>query len=178
MTETPSLHSVWLLAAPEDERRLAAEVEVLSRRFGTPRFRPHATLAGDLPIDAARLASRVASVAAGHPALAAPVVGIETGAAYFRAFYARLAATDALTALHAAVRIAAGTDPASPFLPHVSLAYGLPPGPARDAAQAAMQAVWSGTPIRFDRLALVRSADTIPIAQWTVRQDWPLCAPT
>ncbi|TPQ48927.1 hypothetical protein C2U72_21195 [Prosthecomicrobium hirschii] len=177
MTETTSLHSVWLLAAPEEESRLSAEVEALSRRFGTPRFRPHATLAGDLPIDAAGLASRIGAIAAEHPALTLPVAAVETGAAYFRAFYVRLAATDALTALHAAVRTAAGADPAHPFLPHVSLAYGVPPGPARDAAQAHMQAGWTGRPIRFDRIAVVRSADTIPIAQWTVLQEWRLSAP-
>lgn len=176
MPPVPDLHSVWLLAEAATESRLAASVRDLAARFASPPFHPHLTLAGDIEAERSVLERAIEDVADLCPACDGTVTSVETGATFYRAFFLKLSCPEALDAARERISSAARTGAGSPFIPHVSLAYGVPATPDRSRAQAEIAAAWAGTAIRFDRIALVRSADTIPIADWTVLRTWPLRA--
>lgn len=176
MSANPARHSIWLLAAPRDERLLAGSVRDLAARFGTPRFHPHLTLAGDLAADAPHLLARLDGIVAGIAAPLEPIVSVDVGESFFRSFYARFPASQTLVELRRRAHLAAGAEEPQPFLPHVSLAYGVAPTADRDRARAEWTVWLDDTAIRFDRVAVVRASDTVPIEDWTILAERPLAA--
>lgn len=164
---SPAGHSYWLLAEAAAERDFLAHVAALAARFGTEPFHPHLTLAGDLAGDADALAAALPAIAAGCDPFAEPVAAVEESPAFFRSFYARFAVTAGLSGLRTRAHAAAGIAETTPFMPHVSLAYGVAE-PARRGALAEWRDRLVGMPVRFDRVALVASSDTVPIADWRI----------
>ncbi|MBK9083206.1 MAG: 2'-5' RNA ligase family protein [Rhizobiales bacterium] len=167
MTAVRSAASLWLLACPEDEALLQTIVDELARRRGGPVFRPHLTLMGDLARDAQDLAGLLGPIAAAAPPFAAPVGGVETTEAYFRALYAAFPVGPELAALRSAAAARTG-GAAAGFVPHVSLFYGRPRDGTIDDETTELAQRLVGRPVRFDRLAAVASAQDIPIADWRI----------
>ncbi len=168
------MHSVWLMPRAEDEQMLAAIVADLAAAFGSEPFRPHLTLVEDRPVDAAVLAAQVHVIAEGIAAFDACVEGVGTSDLFFRAFYARFAAEGPVLELkRRAIRSIAASSMGA-FMPHVSLAYGVKDTPQRRRVSWEMDKRLAGRAIRFDRIAVAHSAQTIPIGQWEVRATVPL----
>ena len=161
-----SVHSTWLMPVEEDARLLAEVVEALSLRFGTPGFEPHLTLLQDRQVAADRLADFWRGLAPGR-AIAAAITDVEAGPDRFRSLYARIADEGSLGELHMAGSARFGAE--EPFMPHVSLAYGVAEGASKQEARALLAANLRGRPIRFDRICVVASGKGVPIADWTVR---------
>jgi hypothetical protein len=55
------------------------------------------------------------------------------------------------------------------FMPHVSLLYGVEAGMEKEQARTALEHDLPGTSVCFDRICVVASAKTIPVAEWAVR---------
>lgn len=161
---TAPIHSIWLMPTPEDGALLADLASGLSRRFGTPLFTPHLTIAGDTDRRVTALAAAIAKAAEEVSAFSEAVAEIETSEAFFRSFYARFAVVPPLVTLKQRL----DGQSAEPFMPHVSLLYG--PVPARPKAQAAAEVskLLTGRAIRFDRLCVVTSGQDVPIEQWRI----------
>ncbi|MDJ1159893.1 2'-5' RNA ligase family protein [Chelatococcus sp. SYSU_G07232] len=161
-------HSVWLMPCRADETLLSTIVEELAAAFASPVFQPHLTLVEDMPASAGRLAGPIAEIASAAAAFPAPVTSISATDAFFRSLYAAFEPAGELLRLKEACmsRLAAGS--AANFLPHVSLAYGPVAPSAKAAAQERLAGRLAGRPITFDRLCVVRSAQTIPIAEWRI----------
>jgi len=173
---SPEMSSLWLLPARQDEALLSGIVERLVERHASPRFQPHLTLVGDLPVAPEHLIGAAERLAEAGPALDLPVSGIETGEAFFRSFYAAFPASPALSALReAALRLPQA--PSGAFMPHVSLLYGPVEAGAKARSAAEIAALLGGRVIRFDRLALTNSANDVPIADWRAIATLPLSGP-
>ncbi|MEZ5592155.1 MAG: hypothetical protein R3F53_16155 [Gammaproteobacteria bacterium] len=87
---------------------------------------------------------------------------------YFRSFFLRMAHQPALLALYERSCQQLGVVPDTGFMPHISLLY----GPLQLAAKKALQTRLTPALVReticFDRVAVVRSAKSVPIHDWTV----------
>lgn len=161
---TAEIHSLWLLPAADDAAMMAALVDELSGRFGTPVFAPHLTLRGDTQTPPDALEQAVAAAAAEVAAFAEPVALVEGSDAFFRSFYARFAVSPALARLKRAL----DPDGLGGFMPHVSLLYGPVEPAAKAAAIREVNARLAGRSIRFDRIGVVTSGQDVPIAEWRV----------
>ncbi len=152
--------------------RLAARIDRLAQRFGTPRFRPHATLLGAMACrgEAEACMERLATP---HPPMTLPVEGIDGAEAPFRVFYLRLGQTPELTHLRKTARARCPHGETRPWFPHLSLLYGTLDRSTRQR----LAAEWAtGLPDRipFDRIALVDARG--PVSQWRVLAAAPLGA--
>jgi 2'-5' RNA ligase len=170
-------HSVWLMPRAEDEARLAAIIEELAVAFCAPRFRPHLTLVEDNAMDPARLSGLVADLGCGLPAFDAPINGIGASALYYRSLFARFAAEGPLLELKRRAIETIAPSPLVDFMPHVSLLYGAPDTPQKRDAVAAVEGRLAGSSVHFDSVAMVRSAQSIPIAEWRVAAQFALGEP-
>lgn len=154
----------------DDEASLSSLVRELAARFGTPVFTPHLTLRGDTEMPADRLAEEIAAAASQVPVFAEPISAIETTEAFFRAFYARFAVSSPLATLKRSL----DPDAAEPFMPHVSLLYGVLAAERKAPAAAEFGQRLAGRAITFDRICVVRSGQDIPIADWSILATAPL----
>ena len=168
------MHSVWLMPAGEDELMLAAIVAELAERFGTPRFQPHLTLVEDRLCEEEALARQLVAVTAGIAPFTATIQAIGTSDLFFRAFYARFEKAGPVLELKRRAIALIAASAIESFMPHVSLAYGVKDRPLRQATARQIEARLAGRVIRFDHIAVVRSAQSIPIEDWAVRATIPL----
>ncbi len=176
MTEdtTKNMHSVWLMPEAEDELMLAGIVAELAQSFGTPRFQPHLTLVEDRLCEEDDLARQLVAVAAGIAPFAADIQAVDTSDLFFRAFYARFEKTGPVLELKRRAIASIAASQIESFMPHVSLAYGVEDGPRRQATARQVEERLAGRAVRFDRIAVVRSAQSIPIEDWSIRATIPL----
>jgi 2'-5' RNA ligase len=162
------IHSIWLMPAGEDARRLSGLVDTLAARFGTPKFEPHLTLVEDMARAAAELAPLVDRVAAGVERFAAPIETVETSALFFRSVYMRFKAEGALLGLKKRAIAQITPSPLEAFMPHISLAYGVAEGTDKCEMQQRLAETLAGEPIRFTHVSVVSSGKEIPIGDWRV----------
>ena len=175
-------YSLWLLPCADDEAVLRPLMATLADLFGHAPFEPHITVQGDLHQEPGFLGQIAAEAAARTPALEwnPPLWG--RSPFYFRVFFLRFAETHAFDALSneivSRVQTAQGRSP----YPHLSLAYGeaaRAPGSADlvDLVESAHPGILDelgSRSFRFDRLAVVLSAKTVPLDQWRVLEAFPL----
>lgn len=165
--------SIWLLPAADDQTMLASIVAELADRHGSPRFLPHLTIVGDVPRAPDQLHDVTRAIATATSVFTAPIRDIATSDLYFRSFYAEFAISPELTAMRTAAERALAAPP-SPFMPHVSLLYGAVEEPAKSASAAEIRNRIGGRPIRFDRVVLTNSSNSVPVADWEILLTCPL----
>lgn len=165
--------SFWLMPGPEDARLLEGIVDELAARHHTPRFTPHLTLLGNVPLAPEGAEGLLAAIAQAAGPWASPVADIVTGAAFFRSFYALFDAEPSLGALRSATAETTGLD-GGPFMPHISLLYGPVEAAAKAASAEAIRGRLKGRAIRFDHVVVTNSADHVPIDDWRVVFSRPL----
>lgn len=172
---TGAEHSIWLLPNEAQGQALAALVGALAPGFCGQVFVPHATVQGDLARPLEALQRDVAALAAQTAVLPARVTALEHGPHFFRCLLLRLDAGSAFDTLQQrSAALNAGRAGLSPYA-HLSLAY----GEATDAAlagvpRAAIERDWVGRTLILDRLAVVRSSQSVPIADWRVLASFAL----
>ena len=169
----PPVTSLWLLACADDEALLTSIVDTLAARHGTPRFRPHLTLAPDASCGVEAWQAILPSLAQTFAPVESAVADIVLSDLFFRSFYALFPADPHLAPLRSAAHAGAGL-PETPFTPHVSLLYGPVPDESKQASAAEVRSRLAGRIIRFDRLALTNSGDHVPIADWQALLTVPL----
>ena len=162
------IHSTWLMPSRDDARLFADIVEALSLRFDTPRFEPHLTLLQDREVPAGRLGQFWRGRRLDSHVLAR-ITGVEAGPRYFRSIYARIADEPGLHGLHAAACLEFGAEEA--FMPHVSLAYGVPESPSKREARRLLCESLQDRPVRFDRICITSSGKDMAVAEWRVRDE-------
>lgn len=160
-------HSIWLQPSSADLDRLDKTVRRLSGLLGTPRFIPHLTLAEDMERSAEDLADVLDTHFAGETAFTVPITGIHGLPQFFRSLYAAFEPAGRLTQLKARSVEAFGVGSVETFMPHISLAYGVTEE-QRQAVLADLAREFTSHPIRFDAIAVVNSAQSIPIEEWKV----------
>lgn len=128
--------SLWLVPEGEVHGRLAALIDDLARRLGTPSFAPHVTLVGGILDAEPEVLARAADLARALAPVAIFLEGIDGSDDYFRCLFVRAGATEALRAAHGRAGRSFAHAGTSPFRPHVSLVYGkLPPAQKQRLAE-------------------------------------------
>lgn len=159
--------SIWLMPSEPDAALLRGIIIDLARRFGTPQFEPHLTLAGDLhnaPSVHVPLLDELAAVCA---AFAQPIDDVVLTEAYFRAFYAAFGETTELRRLkERCVAVVGGTRKG--FTPHVSLLYGSLPKSQKEEAAGTLRLELRARRIVFDRVVVTNSSDNVPVNEWRI----------
>lgn len=169
-------HSLWLVPAEPEHRRLARWIDRLAARLGTPRFEPHLTLLGGFDAEAAWLARLAESLAAMTPALDLRLGPPGHGERFLRCVYAPVEPSPGLAAAHARARARlAFFDAREPFFPHVSLVYASLPAAARQALASELAPELSGLALACRELWLVRTQGRCE--EWRVLGRLPLRPP-
>lgn len=164
-----ALHSIWLMPSPGDQAVLQGVVEDLARRFASPLFQPHLTLVEEQEHELAELAPACRTLAAETEQFSAAIQGVGTNDLYFRSLYALFPPEGAIMTLHRSMVEALSLERLGTFMPHISLLYGIEQGVEKERAKVALERDLAGAPICFDRICVVASAKTIPIAEWAIR---------
>jgi 2'-5' RNA ligase len=172
-----ALHSIWLMPARADEAALQDIVDDLAGRFPSPRFQPHLTLVEEQERDLDDLAAACRTAADDTARFSAAIETVDATDAYFRSLYARFEPEVTLGELRRKVLALAAPGAAGAFLPHISLLYGAESGPQKERTRAALAQDLVGRRITFDRICVVGSAKTIPVADWKVEYTAVLPAP-
>jgi hypothetical protein len=162
--------SIWLMPSAADGAFLATIVDDLARRFGSPLFEPHLTLAGDLPDRPETYVAILEKLAGLVRRFAQPVDDIVLTDAYFRSFYAKFKRTAELDILRQYCVDRLGGDLSS-FMPHVSLLYGPVSEPGKSEAAAELRRSVTGRVVTFDRVVVTNSSDTTPVSEWCVHAE-------
>ncbi|MEZ5832368.1 MAG: hypothetical protein R3D05_14425 [Dongiaceae bacterium] len=157
------------MLAPGDDATLRSIIEDLAGRFASPLFQPHLTLVEEQERELAELDSVCRILAAETEQFCASIQAVGTSNFYFRSFYALFQPEGALLNLRRGMIEALSLDSSGVFMPHISLLYGVEPSVEKERARVALELDLAGTSICFDRICVVESAKTIPIANWAVR---------
>lgn len=164
MTET---HSIWLMAAAEDQAFFDTLIRRLAGTFNTTTFCPHLTLVEDMQRPAAELADLLARNFAGQQAFDSPVCQVSGTTMFYRSLFAMFEPTGQLRALkELAIRTFEKGDIES-FMPHVSLAYGVPED-RKNRVMAELDRELRGRSVRFDSIVVAASGQNIPIEEWQI----------
>ncbi|MGF6175340.1 haloacid dehalogenase [Ensifer sp. 4252] len=161
-------HSIWLMPAADDLDYFRDIVTSLGAQFETEVFVPHLTLMEDMPRGSDELARLVDRVVSGRATFTCPVADIVGTTMFYRSLYAAFARHSDLLALKACAVEVFGQGDIASFTPHISLAYGVPPGEAKDATIATLSRTMTGRRVTFNSVVVAASAQSIPIADWTV----------
>jgi len=168
---TAEYHSIWLMPRTEDEQRFSAIVRNLAKRFDSPDFQPHLTLVEDMPRPCDELKPLLERLTEGMTSFSAPVEAVEESPLYYRSFYARFPITGPLKTLKEKAVGLFGVGSIETFMPHISLAYGVPESSEKTAAIAALQGDIRGMTVIFDRVCIVSSSQHTPIEEWAIRHS-------
>ena len=169
-------HSIWLMPCSEDEQRFSALVQRLAAQLDSPAFQPHLTLVEDMPRTCEEMEPLLMQLADRAAVFKAEVEGVEESALYYRSFYARFPVVSPLRALKEKAVNLFEVGSLDTFMPHISLAYGVPESPEKAQAIAALQSKLQGMSVTFNRVCIVSSSQHTPIEEWTIRKAIPLRA--
>ncbi len=160
-------HSIWLNPCSADLAVFEEIVHSLAMRFGTAKFMPHLTLVEDMEQSADALARVIETRFAGETAFSASITGVDGLPLFFRSLYAGFEPAGRLRDLKSKAIAAFGVGDLSSFMPHVSLAYGATED-QKTSAFSELRQMLAGRAIRFDEIAVVASAQSIPIEHWKI----------
>lgn len=156
------------MPSADDGAMLRVIAADLREDFPGPSFEPHLTLVEEVERGLGDLTKHCRRIAEGLDRFTVSVEGVETSALYFRSFYVRFSADEPLVRLRERAVAAIAPEHGSPFMPHVSLLYGVADTVEKERARRTIESHVVGRPICFDRICVVASAKTIPIDRWAI----------
>jgi 2'-5' RNA ligase len=165
---TKTFHSIWLLPEEHQAEQLREIISQLCIETRCPNFEPHATLVGDLEMSPKQSASVCKEVFSGSGSIVGKAAGIERTPSFFRSLCVNLTFDDNILNKQKLLSHRFRSGPSSDFRPHVSLAYGLSESQKLDAKCLAKIVELARKNINFDRIAVVNSAQLIPIEDWSI----------
>ena len=169
-------YSLWLMPSADDAAWLDALIASAAPIFGTPPFRAHLTVQGDLAVPPETLCRVAEALASSCEALDLATAKVASSQHFFRSLFINLHANDAFERLRSlAARLTGTENGLSPF-PHMSLAYGEPEhADSKRVFMTQFAARLCELPtVRIDSLALVLSSKNLPIENWRVLESFPL----
>lgn len=123
MTPAGKGYAIWLMPEEPMFSLLAGEISRLSQEHSTPPFDPHVTLLGGITLPEEKALAGSVSLAGLLKPFRMELGTIGYLDEYFRCLFVRVLSDDAITKAHQAACKAFGL-PDTPYMPHVSLAYG------------------------------------------------------
>lgn len=160
-------HSIWLMPAKDDLVDLQAIVRRLAAGLGSPVFCPHLTLVEDMQRSASDLADVLVTGFADQAAFVSSITAVDGLPLFFRSLYAGFEPTGELLALKQLAIAQFSRGDIETYMPHISLAYGATED-TRAPLLDDLRRELVGRSIRFDAIAVVNSAQSVPIEDWTI----------
>ena len=161
-------HSIWLCPSDETSEKLHPVIAQIAQAQNASTFDPHLTFLGDLNGPIATTFQACQSGFSRFASIRGYVGQLDRSEAFFMALYLNITLPDALTSLRQSMGKTLTGAPPKSFTPHVSLAYGALPKHFDDTTHQKLASTLSEGSITFDQVAIVRSAQSIPINQWTI----------
>jgi len=134
----PSSYSLWLMPSGEVRQRLAATILDLSRKYATPAFEPHVTLAEGVVGSVREVAAKMRDLARRIPPFTVRLTAVDGLEEYFRCLFVRVAKTYPLMTANKAARDVFGLEKQPAFMPHLSLLYGNMPASVKKGMIASL----------------------------------------
>ncbi|HKA44273.1 MAG TPA: 2'-5' RNA ligase family protein [Burkholderiales bacterium] len=157
--------SVWILPAGDALDRIEHATNLVHKRGGGPRFRPHLTLLSGLETTEEDAGLKLRHLASRIRPFEVRLGRIEWRQEYFRCLYVAAALSDELAAARREAYDVFEMNPPPPFEPHVSLLYG-----NLDESLKTELAAEAGGGLDVAFMAtgvhLVNSASSVPVATW------------
>jgi 2'-5' RNA ligase len=121
---TATGYALWLIPAGQTYLHLARKILSLSRRYSTPCFEPHVTLASGINVPEHEALIHSAALASRLEPFEIRLAEIDFLDEYFRCLFVRVMPTDGLINAHQAAKEVFSLGKQPPFMPHLSLMYG------------------------------------------------------
>ena len=161
-------HSIWLSPSNAAFELLQQRIEMLTEHSGTPVFTPHMTLLGGIEGDPERTAELCKRAFAQCGTLNASITALSRTEKFFMSFFVDLDVPANVLSARSAIAVDLGFVAATPFRPHISLAYGIPASQPDPSEVVAIKQQLIGRNISLGGICVVASDDTIAIEDWTV----------
>ncbi len=158
-------YSLWLMFQDGASADLSADISALAAALGGAAFPPHLTLVGDMGLGIEE-AEAVAGTFRGHVPERLDSSGLRTSPSYFMAVHAAIRLPGRLERLRAETARRIRRKGATVDTAHVSLAYGTYLPEQLQLASAMLGEKYASRRLPVRRLSIVRSAKSIPVAQW------------
>ena len=133
-----SHYSLWLMPGGEVCQRLAGTILDLSRKYATPAFQPHVTLAGGVVGPAREVTAKMRDLARQISPFTVRLAAVDGLEDYFRCLIVRVAKTHPIMRANKAAREVFRLEQQPAFTPHLSLLYGNLPASAKQRIIASL----------------------------------------
>lgn len=167
-------YSIWYMLSEDDQVKLQQLIDKLSQIAGSCRFDAHATLIGllDYKGDRKQLVNGISTLARSSSPITAEVTGVGMRSAYFQSVFLPVVPSKPLLELNRAACTFFDQEKDSPFMPHISMAYGdFDWQIKQNMLEHIVAKVSFPQMVVFDRLALVR-VDGYP-DEWVIEEESP-----
>jgi hypothetical protein len=159
--------SIWLLPHHDDARPLRRLMSRLRDALGGPSFPPHVTLLSvRAHADAASIAARI------DEPVAIELTGVDFGRTVHQSLYAPVQPSVPLERARRVAAVATGARLGSPWMPHVSLHYGVLDAASRAVARAVLADAPLPIVLRATRVAAWATSG--PAEGWRRLSEAPL----
>lgn len=158
-------YSLWLMFEEGADADLRSDISALATELGGTAFPPHLTLVGDMGLGIEE-AEGVAGAFKGHVPERLHSTGLETSASYFMAVHVAVRLPNDIERLRMDLARKVHGAGVAVDAPHVSLAYGSYRPEQLRRASAMLERKYASRQLPVGGLSIVRSAKSIPIADW------------
>ena len=158
-------YSLWLMFEEDARADLHSDIDALARELGGTAFPPHLTLIGDMGLGIEE-AEEIAGTFKGHVPGQLRSTGLRTSPSYFMAVYVAVRLPDRVERMREELARKIHGTGVSVDAPHVSLAYGTYLPEQLQRASAMLGEKYASRLLPVGRLSIVRSAKSIPVADW------------
>jgi 2'-5' RNA ligase len=168
----PTYH-LWLEVPREVNERLSAIIRSLAQELGGPVFEPHVTLLSLNGTDEDSHVGRTRALGQELSAFSIILTGLSHRREYFQSLFATVQPTDAV--MQARARAAATFGVGGPYMPHLSLLYGIHPDERKNEIVSRLEPAIRGTFVA-SAIQLIR-ADSLDPKDWHAVFSAPLRPP-
>jgi 2'-5' RNA ligase len=167
--------AVWLRPTGEALERIAKAVRLAHKEAGGPQVPPHITLLSGVETTLASAGVKLKHLAARMKPFVLELGEIGAGDDYFHSLFAKAEPSEELAAAQRAAYDAFEMNPAPPFAPHLSLAYGkIDDAVKKRIAEEAGGRLDAGFEVRA--VYLVNSTSGVPVSAWRTLIEHSLAA--
>ena len=120
-------HSLWLMSTEQANEKFVNLVKKLAKENNAPVFQPHVTLLGDFMFPEEECVAKTKQLVSGQQPFTVKLGEIDYEDFYFRTLFVRAEKSEPLLALNNRARGIFQMQNTPPFMPHLSILYGIVP---------------------------------------------------
>ncbi|MEO9650037.1 MAG: hypothetical protein ABJ360_20300 [Roseobacter sp.] len=164
--DVPQPHSIWLVPKGATFATLKKCIVDLADHTGNGPFDPHMTLLGDLQGSPTKTIQRCTDILSGSGAISTRVTGLSRGDAFFKSLFLDLIVPEELLVARTKLCAVLEGSGGGGFQPHISLAYNETSDEYDPEILSVLGQNFADTTVIMTGVAVVSSAQNIPIARW------------